>query len=210
MNTVDTKALRALLERRARDMRLVDDAAFSDAYTDANRARVRIAEANAAIVNAAPAMLDAADERDQLRDNAAVLELALAMARNSRDGLRAENERLREVAREGLYRMMHDFSEETWCASWYNGLEHQIVRMAAHDQDAQRILDAARALGGIWTWRDGDTDCVFRDIADLDEPLRAALAPQERAPLIAPFDSSTERNQTTTPPHVARGDLPQE
>ena len=101
---LDIGALRALQTRRASCLKAIDDAAFCDNYTDAHRARVELHEIDKKLLEAAPALLDAAEENAKLRarveaehaerlacDRAAYAALAdVDERRAERDALRAE------------------------------------------------------------------------------------------------------------------------
>ena len=68
-------------------------------------------------------------------------------------------------AQQALLRMMEWYSEETYAASWYHGIEdiliHRGIARYPDDPDMQALAWLIEQAGGIWRWDRGDTEPHF-------------------------------------------------
>lgn len=72
-----------------------------------------------------------------------------------------------ELAKDTLLRMMADFSEDNWCASWLNDLEFTLWESMMtgsrtfgwgriEERDLVRMRSLHELAGGWWVWAEGE------------------------------------------------------
>lgn len=180
-NQADTRALRALMDEHAALTLSLRAAAQDDNSQGRAAARQRLREVEAALVNAAPALLDEVDAlRAEVREQSAIMadwrsdrddEVTYGPA--ERDALRArvaELEDAQEASREwALERSLAESSIETLTARVAE-LEREVERVRAYK-------DLAEALDSVCTSYCAHTpqsEAAFAKMKD----ARAALAPR--------------------------------
>jgi hypothetical protein len=81
-----------------------------------------------------------------------------------------------ELIHDALLDLMHDLSENCWCAYWMNGLEFTLWRammtgttnlgFGMRDCDLARLKSLHELAGGWWLWPEGEESQRFVSTAD--------------------------------------------